>query len=127
LTAEDLLSLALVVGAGTGAVTLKATVLEIGIAAPAIVGTSILGEDATVAGLSRVHFTNLDGVTRTLSDVAYEGAWVIGGVLTFFEHASAATAIPNAAVVWAEDNGSGKTRLMVQFPTGSAQTLEIEP
>jgi hypothetical protein len=48
-------------------------------------------------------------------------------VLTFFEHASAATAIPNAAVVWAEDNGSGKTRLMVQFPTGSAQTLEIEP
>jgi hypothetical protein len=95
--------------------------------APTITGTSIFGEDGTVAGLSRVHFTNLDGVTRTLSDVAYEGAWVIGGVLTFCELASPPTGVTNTARIWAEDNGSGKTRLVFQGPTGSAQVIATEP
>jgi hypothetical protein len=31
-------------------------------------GSSIFGEDGTIAGLSHVHLLNLDGVTRTLSD-----------------------------------------------------------
>jgi hypothetical protein len=101
-------------------------IIAFGLVAPVITATSILGEDATVAGLSRVHFTNLDGVTRTLSDVAYESAWVIGGVLTFFELASPPAGVTNTARIWAEDSG-GKTRLMFQGPTGSAQQLAIEP
>lgn len=33
----------------------------------------------------------------------------------------------NQANVWLEDNGSGKLRLMVRFPTGAAQQIAIEP
>jgi len=33
----------------------------------------------------------------------------------------------NNARIYAEDNGSGKTRIMVLFPTGAAQQLAIEP
>jgi hypothetical protein len=43
------------------------------------------------------------------------------------EQASAPSAQPNKAIIYAIDNGSGKTRLMVQFPTGSAVQLAIEP
>lgn len=33
----------------------------------------------------------------------------------------------NSAVIYAIDNGSGKTRLMVRFPTGAPIQLAIEP
>lgn len=33
----------------------------------------------------------------------------------------------NNVVLYAEDNGSGKTRLMALFPTGAAQQVAIEP
>jgi hypothetical protein len=94
--------------------------------APTVTGTSIFGEDGTVAGLSRVHLLNLDGVTRTLSDTDYEGSAVLGGNLTLIEQASPPAAIANAARIWAEDNGSGKTRVMIQFGTGAAIQLSIE-
>jgi LysM repeat protein len=94
--------------------------------APTITGTSIFGEDGTVAGLSRVHLLNLDGVTRTLSDTDYEGSAVLGGNLTLIEQAAAPAAIANAARLYAIDV-AGKTGLYVIFGTGSAQQLEIEP
>lgn len=43
------------------------------------------------------------------------------------EQATAPAAKANKAVIYAEDNGSGKTRLMVKFPTGSAVQLAIQP
>lgn len=33
----------------------------------------------------------------------------------------------NGYRIYAEDNGSGKTRLMVKFATGDAQQIAIEP
>lgn len=40
-----------------------------------------------------------------------------------------APAAPGAdkARLYVEDNGSGKTRLVVKFPTGAAQVLATEP
>jgi hypothetical protein len=35
--------------------------------------------------------------------------------------------VANKVRLWAEDNGSGKTRLMAQFGTGSAVQIAIEP
>jgi hypothetical protein len=92
-----------------------------------ITGTSIFGEDGTVAGLSRVHLLNLDGVTRTVSDEDFEGSAVLGGNLSLIEQAGPPNAVANTARIWAEDNGSGKTRLMVQFGSGSAVQIAIEP
>lgn len=43
------------------------------------------------------------------------------------EDASPAAGVANTATVWAEDNGSGKTRLMCVFGTGANQQIAIEP
>jgi hypothetical protein len=50
-----------------------------------------------------------------------------GGGLNFLEQTAPAAPGANQAVIYAEDNGSGKTRLMVRFPTGAAQVLATEP
>lgn len=43
------------------------------------------------------------------------------------ERASAPAAVANSVVVYAIDNGAGKTQLMAIFPTGAAVQLAIEP
>jgi hypothetical protein len=48
------------------------------------------------------------------------------GALTLDEVATPG-AVSNHAVLYAEDNGSGKTRLMVRFGSGAAVQLAIEP
>lgn len=67
---------------------------------------------------------NLDGVSRT---VDAEGSHVIGGNLALIEQATPPVGIANMGLIYAEDNGSGKTRLMVQFGTGSPVQIAIEP
>lgn len=52
------------------------------------------------------------------------GGLSVGGQLTLAE-TLAPTPQPNKAILYAEDAG-GKTRLMVQFPSGAAQQLAIE-
>lgn len=49
-----------------------------------------------------------------------------GAALQFPEMTAPAGAT-DAARLYAEDNGAGKTRLMVIFPTGAAQQIAIEP
>ena len=51
----------------------------------------------------------------------------VGGSVEFKETASAPAAGSTAARIFAQDNGSGKTQLMVQFGTGAAQQIAIEP
>jgi len=46
--------------------------------------------------------------------------------LAFAEVVNAPTAVANKAIVFAQDNGAGKTQLMVQFPSGVAQQIAIE-
>lgn len=43
------------------------------------------------------------------------------------ERASAPAAVANSVIVYAIDNGAGKTQLMAIFPTGAAVQLAIEP
>ena len=50
-----------------------------------------------------------------------------GGMMQLGEQGSAPSGIADNAIIFAEDNGSGKTRLMVQFGTGAAQQIAIEP
>lgn len=76
------------------------------------------------ANSSRTMLVNLDDVSRLVSA---EGALALGGYMVFFEQASPPSAQSNAARIYAEDNGSGKTRLMARFGTGAAQQIAIEP
>lgn len=74
--------------------------------------------------------TNMTGTLAYALHVAANAKG--GGVLIdqFVDHTEmTAPAAPpaNTARVYAEDNGSGKTRLMCRFPTGAVQQLAIEP
>jgi hypothetical protein len=90
--------------------------------APPIVGTVIIGSNCTVTS-SGTFAANMDGETRT---VHAPGAAFVSH-LAVPELATPPTAIAGLALIFAEDNGAGKLRLMCQFPTGSAQQLAIEP
>jgi hypothetical protein len=50
-----------------------------------------------------------------------------GGSLEFREQTAPAAPAANGVRIYAEDNGSGKTRLMALFATGAAQQIAIEP
>ena len=50
-----------------------------------------------------------------------------GGSLEFLEQTAPSAPSADAVRIYAEDNGSGKTRLMALFPTGAAQQIAIEP
>lgn len=43
------------------------------------------------------------------------------------ERSVAPTAKANKVIIYAIDNGSGKTKLMAQFPTGAPVQLAIQP
>ena len=50
-----------------------------------------------------------------------------GAALEFAEQTAPSAPGSNCVRIYAEDNGSGKTRLMALFPTGAAQQIAIEP
>lgn len=50
-----------------------------------------------------------------------------GAALNFIEQTAPSAPTTDQVVIYAEDNGSGKTRLMARFATGAAQQLAIEP
>jgi hypothetical protein len=51
----------------------------------------------------------------------------VGGALNFLEQTAPSAPSTNQVVIYAEDNGSSKTRLMARFATGAAQQIAIEP
>ena len=69
-------------------------------------------------------------VTGTLSATSFLSAGNIvmaSGYVEGSEMTAPAAPATNGFRIFAEDNGAGKTRLMVQFATGAAQQLAIEP
>jgi hypothetical protein len=50
-----------------------------------------------------------------------------GGSVEFLEQTAPAAGSATSARIFAQDNGSGKTQLMVQFGSGAAQQIAIEP
>lgn len=50
-----------------------------------------------------------------------------GAALNFLEQTAPAAPATNEVYIYAEDNGSGKTRLMARFATGAAVQIAIEP
>ena len=78
-------------------------------------GTSLLANVDIAGNLSVDGTTSIDGA-------------ISGASLAIPEKVSAAsTPTADGVVLYAVDNGSGKTQLMAQFKTGSAQQVAIEP
>jgi len=61
----------------------------------------------------------------TLVTIDEDNVGVAGKVT--LDEMTAPTGVANKAVIFAQDNGSGKTQLMVIFGTGAAQQVAIEP
>jgi hypothetical protein len=55
------------------------------------------------------------------------GEFEVANRLIIPEGGSAAVAAAKKAAIYCQDNGSGKTQLIVQFASGAAQQLSIEP
>jgi hypothetical protein len=52
---------------------------------------------------------------------------IAGGAFTMAEMTAPSAPAANGVVIYAEDNGAGKTRLMCLFASGAAQQLAIQP
>lgn len=113
--------------------------------------TGSAGQDLLVlrnAGPSRFLLTNTasagsadwrfnhanDGAFRIAADdgdvefaLGQDGNLIVDRSVSLPEQASAPTGVAGRAIIFAQDNGAGKTQLMVQFGTGAAQQLAIEP
>jgi hypothetical protein len=87
-----------------------------------IVGSHVIGADGTV-DTSRTGLINLDGVTRTVSGSGIE---FIGASLGMIEQATAPAGQANMGMLYTEDDGSGKTRLVIKFGTGAAIVIATE-
>ena len=101
---------------------------------------SVLSGDGTTvlmwggfAGGFLSFYTNLASASAGAYDL---GAGAIGGAfrnlhitqfIETFEMSAPSAPAANGARIYTEDNGSGKTRLMVRFQSGAAQQLAIEP
>lgn len=89
---------------------------------PATKRVFIFGKSGKTTSTPTVLF-NLDNVTRS---VDLPESHAIGGNLALIEHATGPSGTANVAKIFAIDNGAGKTRLMVQFGTGTPIQIAIE-
>jgi hypothetical protein len=61
------------------------------------------------------------------SVLALTNAGSAGAAIEFLEQTAPSAGAANTVRIYAEDNGSGKTRLMALFQSGAAQQIAIEP
>lgn len=91
-----------------------------------------------VTAANKINWSSLDnninngfddtGLSRAAAGVLFLNNGSTGGAaLQLVEQTAPAAPATNGVRIYAEDNGSGKTRLMALFPTGVAQQIAIEP
>jgi hypothetical protein len=82
---------------------------------------------STAAGSGDV-FNNNDTILSRIGVgiLGIEGSST-GGAVQLREMTAPSAPAADRARLWIEDNGSGKTRLMIQFGSGTAQQIAIEP
>ncbi len=100
--------------------------VENSVVAGATRGALVFGTRATGSGLpdERMRISE-DGYLGVLTATPAT-ALHVAGAMTLNEMAAPGAGAANQARVYAVDNGSGKTKLMVQFATGSAIELAVE-
>ena len=86
-------------------------------------GTKDIGLYRSAAGVLAIN----SGSGGSLRDLTLRNVVGQTGYSEMTEMTAPAAGAANTARIFAEDNGSGKTRLMVQFASGAAQQIAIEP
>lgn len=82
------------------------------------------GNATTSIDIRGSHTTGIDLLNATISGV---GLRMAGNIISFTERSDPGAPSTNQAFLYAKDNGSGKTQLVVRFPTGAVQVLATEP
>jgi hypothetical protein len=70
---------------------------------------------------------NASGVIIQAGTVTLQPPVTLSSYVQMTEIAAPSGPAANRAYLWLEDNGSGKSRLMVRFNTGAAVQIAIEP
>ena len=80
----------------------------------------------TLTGTERMRINSSGdvGIATTSPDSRLD---IADGALTMAEMVAPGAPAANGAVIYAVDNGAGKTQLMVRFQSGAAQQIAIEP
>jgi len=89
--------------------------------------TWLITTDEPSNDITRVGLSGLADYAKTTNANTFELATTFEAPIVLNEVASPPAAGPKSVVFDAVDNGSGKTRLMAQFPTGSSVEIAIEP
>jgi hypothetical protein len=82
------------------------------------------GGDITLSNFAVTCNNSLSLNANNISDVNH---LTMAGYQQLTEMTAPAAGATNTVRIYAEDNGSGKTRLMAKFATGAAQQIAIEP
>lgn len=82
------------------------------------------GNATTVMDINGSHTTGIDLEGATLTGDAIK---VGGSQIRFTERSDPSAPSTNNALLYAKDNGAGKTQLVVRFPTGAVQVVATEP
>lgn len=94
-------------------------------------GRTIFSASPSISNATSLQFSNGTDWNRALAFGANGGIVITngstGGQSLEFREMTAPSGSANVATIYAEDNGAGKTRLMVIFGSGAAQQIAIEP
>jgi hypothetical protein len=91
----------------------------------ALPSSSILGWVSTSTGAGNIGQDT--AMARSAAGVIVLTNGSTGGSAMQLREMTAPSGVTNSAIIYTEDDGAGKTRLMVRFGTGAPQQLSIEP
>jgi hypothetical protein len=91
----------------------------------ALPSSSILGWVSTSTGAGNIGQDT--AMARSAAGVIVLTNGSTGGSAMQLREMTAPSAVTNSAIIYTEDDGAGKTRLMVRFGSGAPQQLSIEP
>lgn len=92
--------------------------------------------DGSISASAYVHYMTpectfkagaIDAESLTLNGPLTVDQLSVPELITLTEYAGPGAAAANQVYIYAQDNGSGKTRIMARFPSGAAQQIAIEP
>lgn len=94
----------------------------------ALQNTASSGEDTwRFNHASNGNFRITAAVGSTEMEIEQGGNVILDIGMALRETTTPPAGVTDQAILFAQDNGAGKTQLMVQFPTGAAQQISIEP
>lgn len=116
---------------GNGAGAVHGGLYNVHTASPVweFVNARVYGNGYYAFGSSSSSFSTLDlSLVRAAAGIlGVRNGSTGGAAVSFIEQTAPAAPPADGVYVYAEDNGSGKTRLMARFATGASQQIAIEP